>query len=105
MFLPQRGVLAPTLSLAGQLLYPSGALNQSASLAVSPGHLRWLLQVVGLSDLWERANGDWEGEHSWLQVSPIHCIHRMLFSIFAIISRVEGVGVERSLEKVVSLKI
>lgn len=69
MFLPQRGVLAPALTLVGQLLYPSsGALSQSASLAVSPAQLRWLLQAVGLADLWDRAGGDWERELDWLQV-------------------------------------
>lgn len=72
MFLPQRGVLAPARSLAGQLLYPAGAgagsLSQAASLAVSPDHLRWLLQAVGLGELWERAAGDWQGELGWLQV-------------------------------------
>uniref|UniRef100_A0A061SNK9 Atp-binding cassette sub-family d member 1 n=1 Tax=Tetraselmis sp. GSL018 TaxID=582737 RepID=A0A061SNK9_9CHLO len=69
MFLPQEAVLAPTRTLAEQLLYPFSSLSQSGSLGSSPAHLQWLLEAVGLGHLWDRAG--WDKPVGWLEnLSP-----------------------------------
>ncbi|KAL0041425.1 hypothetical protein WJX79_002885 [Trebouxia sp. C0005] len=58
MFLPQRPVAAPGKSLLEQLIYP--AVMPEEGTAMDLQHLAHLLQQVGLVDLLQRVQGDWQ---------------------------------------------
>lgn len=63
MFLPQRPVAAPGKSLLEQLIYP--AVMPEEGTAMDLQHLAHLLQQVGLVDLLQRVQGDWQRSQNW----------------------------------------
>ena len=63
LILPQRALTAPGDTLLEQVIYPSALPERLED--VETHQLTHVLQLVGLSDLLHRAQGDWLSSHEW----------------------------------------